>query len=77
MRLLPWSVSVELRAAHWATIVIFEPVFDASSVESMLARQLAAGLPLFALLKADVAVRGLTALSLLRQVADVVLGAAA
>ena len=47
---------VELNTAHWAAIVILEPVLDTGPVESMFAGQFAAKRTLLTGLEADVAI---------------------
>ena len=48
---------IKLDSAHGATIMVLQPVGEASSVERMLARQLATVLSVFALFETDVAFR--------------------
>lgn len=67
--LLLWSGLVQFDSAHGTAIVIFDPVFDASSVEGVPTWQLAAQLSVFALFKADVAIRVFVCV-LLRKVLD-------
>jgi len=47
---------VELNTAHWAAIVILEPVLDTGPVESMFAGQFAAKRTFLTGLEADVAI---------------------
>ena len=47
---------VKLNTAHWAAIVILEPVLDTGPVESMFAGQFAAKRTLLTRLKADVTI---------------------
>ena len=64
------STLIKLDSAHGATIMVLQPVGEASTVERMLARQLATVLSVFALFETDVAFR-FFAFLFLRQVADI------
>jgi len=47
---------IKLNTAHWAAIILLEPVLNTGSVESMLAGQFAAKRTLLTRLEADVAI---------------------
>ncbi len=58
------STLVEFDSAHWAAVMIFEPMGETGAVKCVLARQLAALFAVFALLEANVAFRFLAFLLL-------------
>mgnify|MGYP001626524781 CR=1 FL=1 len=64
------SALVEFYSAHWAAVMILEPMGETGAVKCVLARQLAAIFAIFALLEADVAFRFLT-FFLLRERGDI------
>lgn len=70
-----WSILIELDSANWASIVILEPVLNASFVEGVIAGELDAICAVLALLKTDVAVRFFSRV-LLRKIVDELFGAA-
>lgn len=70
-----WSILIEFDSADWASIVILEPVLNASFVEGVIAGELDALCSILALIKTDVAV-GFFSRVLLRKAVDELFGAA-